>query len=297
MNGTIYCIGDAMVDVIVELGEEINQGSDTQSKISMVGGGAAANTSCWIAHQGLPVRFIGKVGSDAAGRQFISELERFGVQHGELTVKGATSGMVVVLVDQRGERTMFPDPGANSLLSAGDLPALDGVSGVFISGYSLYKEQSEDAILKIIEKVRSANIPLIFDPASVGPMRNFGREKVLAILNTVDCLILNRDEARFLADNDDVAFAARFLHQRVATVIIKLGGDGAIGIDTQEEIIQSPSVATKVLDTTGAGDAFAAGFLPLWLNDRQLKPALDSGNLLASKCVAILGARPRVIAG
>ena len=295
MKEEILCIGDAMVDVIVELGEDINIGSDTQSKISMIGGGAAANTACWLGSQKEAVRFVGKVGSDAAGKQFISDLESFGVSHNDLCSNGANTGMVVVLVDKNGERTMFPDPGANRLLSEEDLPDLTMARAVLVSGYSLYKAEITDVIMEMMERTRAAGVPLIFDPASVGPMRSFGRERVLNALKNVDCVILNRDEARFLADCDDVNQAANFLHHFAETIVVKLGSDGALGIDKSGVMITSPSVAEEVVDTTGAGDAFAAGFLPTWLKNRDLKSALDSGNRLASKCVAILGARPRVI--
>lgn len=290
----ILCIGDAMVDVIVELGEEINVGSDTKSSITMIGGGAAANTACWLGSTGNDVMFIGRVGEDAAGERFIADLEKFSVNHGELVVPGATTGIVVVLVDQRGERTMFPDSGANGRLSKSDLPSLDGVAGVFLSGYSLYNKNTTSVITEIVAAVREAKVPLIFDPASVGPMRNFGRDRVLEFIRKVDCLILNRDEARFLADCDDVYQAAKFLHQLAPTVVIKLGSDGALGISADGSIIESPSSASEVIDTTGAGDAFAAGFLPIWLEKADLDAALKSGNRLAGECVAILGARPRV---
>jgi sugar/nucleoside kinase (ribokinase family) len=290
----IICIGDAMVDVIVELGEEINIGSDTRSTISMVGGGAAANTACWLGSTGNDVVFVGRVGSDAAGQQFIAELDRCHVRHGEMIVDDATTGIVVVLVDKKGERTMFPDSGANGLLSAKDVPPLDGISGVFLSGYSLYNSKTSTVVSEIVGSVKEGTVPLIFDPASVGPMRNFGRERVLDFIRNVDCLILNRDEARFLSDLDDVRQSAEFLHSLTPTVVIKLGSEGAIGISRDGGIIESPSTAREVIDSTGAGDAFAAGFLPIWLTKNDLSEALINGNRLAGECVAILGARPRV---
>ncbi|MEY3736874.1 MAG: hypothetical protein RLZZ251_590 [Actinomycetota bacterium] len=290
----IVCIGDAMVDVIVELGEAINIGSDTKSKISLVGGGAAANTACWLGHTGQDVIFVGKVGNDAAGQQFVSDLEAHHVHHGDLRCQSATTGIVVVLVDDKGERTMFPDPGANSLLSRSDLPELDNTSGAFLSGYSLYNPALTEEVRAMMQLIKSAGIPLIFDPASVGPMRNFGREKVISVLKDVDCVILNRDEARFLSGSEDIEEAIRILHHSTETVVIKVGSDGAICIDKENGISRLPSVATSVVDTTGAGDAFAAGFLPIWLERNDLHAAVEAGNRLAGECVAILGARPRV---
>ncbi len=291
---SILCIGDAMVDVIVELGESINIGSDTKSKITMIGGGAAANTACWLGSSGHNVTFVGKVGADAAGEQFIADLDLHHVHHSNIKASEATTGIVVVLVDDNGERTMFPDSGANSTLTSMDLPSLAGKDGVFLSGYSLYNPALTDEIRTMMAKVKAAKIPLVFDPASVGPMRNFGREKVLAILKDVDCVILNRDEARFLSGHDDITLAISELQKFAATVVVKMGSDGATGISTDHHIISVPSVATSVIDTTGAGDAFAAGFLPRWLATKDLRGAMIEGNRLAGECVGILGARPRV---
>ena len=289
----IICVGDAMVDVIVELGEEINIGSDTKSQISMIGGGAAANTACWLGFTGKKVSFVGRVGDDAAGKQFIADLDRFHVDHGDLALAGATTGIVVVLVDKKGERTMFPDSGANGRMATEDLLSLKDVSGVLLSGYSLYNSKTTDVIREMASAIRDAHVPLIFDPASVGPMRNFGRENVIQFIKEVDCLILNRDEARFLSGVDDVKEALKILHESVPTVVVKMGSEGAIGI-SRGAIFESPSTALHVIDTTGAGDAFAAGFLPHWLESKDLSRALKSGNQLAGECVAILGARPRV---
>jgi sugar/nucleoside kinase (ribokinase family) len=291
---TILCIGDAMVDVIVELGEAINVGSDTQSRISMIGGGAAANTACWLGASGAQVRFLGRVGDDPAGIRFISDLDKCGVAHGDMTTPGMSTGMVVVLVDHKGERTMFPDPGANSSLSRTDLPSLQEIGCVFISGYSLYNQKISAEIQTMMKLIREMKIPIIFDPASVGTMRNYGREKVRNILREVDVLICNRDEAIFLAGNEDTRSAAEELHHLAPTVVVKLGSDGALGIGGDHQIYHSPSSAQSVIDSTGAGDAFAAGFLPVWLEKKDLSQSLIAGNQLAGECVAILGARPRV---
>ena len=152
---SILCIGDAMVDVIVELGESINIGSDTKSKITMIGGGAAANTACWLGSSGHNVTFVGKVGADAAGEQFIADLDLHHVHHSNIKASEATTGIVVVLVDDNGERTMFPDSGANSTLTSMDLPSLARKDPKFDSQNLIHiqrpdqlatSEQSMDAI-------------------------------------------------------------------------------------------------------------------------------------------------------
>jgi sugar/nucleoside kinase (ribokinase family) len=290
----ILCIGDAMVDVIVQLKEPVNTGSDTASEITMLSGGAAANTAAWLAATDNEVYFAGRVGDDAAGDGFIAELDRFGVSHGAMKVSGERTGMVVVLVDQNGERTMFPDSGANSGISKRDLPSLATFDAVFLSGYSLYNVNSTANVREMIQDFKSAKLPIIFDPVSVGAMANFGGDKVLAELANFDCLILNRDEALFLSAQKEPNSALSKLKNFLPTVVIKTGAEGAIGIDKSNDPISQSSSAENVLDTTGAGDAFAAGFIPEWLKNRDLKSAMKAGNLLAGQCVALLGARPRL---
>ena len=88
-----------------------------------------------------------------------------------VTTDDGSSGVVVVLVDPTGERTMFPDNGANSGLHIGDLPDLTGFSAVYLSGYSPLDPLSRPGVLEMVEKIKSTGIPLYFDPASVGAMR------------------------------------------------------------------------------------------------------------------------------
>jgi sugar/nucleoside kinase (ribokinase family) len=100
----------------------INYGSDTASEISTHGGGAAGNVASWLTRTSSEATIVGHVGDDAAGAALISEFDSLGVRHQNLIIPGARSGVVVVLVDPTGERTMFPDNGANSGLHIGDLP-------------------------------------------------------------------------------------------------------------------------------------------------------------------------------
>ena len=287
MREEILCIGDAMVDVIVELGEEINIGSDTQSKISMIGGGAAANTACWLGSQKEAVRFVGKVGSDAAGKQFISDLDSFGVSHNDLCSDGAHTGMVVVLVDKNGERTMFPDSGANSSLSLKDLPDLNQFKAAYFSGYALVNPISR---ANAVEILKTLTMPVVIDPGTVGALRNIPLTEVKSWLSFASVLILNEEEAKFISEKSDVTEALTELKKIVDTVVIKLGGKGAIAM--ADQICEVEIKREEPVDTTGAGDAFAAGFISSWFANHDLKDAINHGAELARKCIANVGAWP-----
>lgn len=290
----ILCIGDLMLDVLVLIDSQINYGSDTKASISTHGGGAAANTATWLASDGNEVFFVSRAGSDAAADAVIAELDHWGINHMELRVPGAKTGVVVVIVDETGQRTMFPDSGANSGLALSDLPDLSGFDAAFISGYSLFNESSTAGVEQIIQEIRRSGIPIFFDPASVGTMEAFGKSRILPYLNYMDVLLLNEDEALYLTETNNFEDALTTLIENTKTVIIKLSGKGAIGrtFDSKPKLI--PSEYVTPVDTTGAGDAFAAGFIASWIKTKELEAAILAGNQLAAKCVSNIGARPSV---
>lgn len=288
------CIGDAALDVIVKMQTELHVGSDTSSQISMHGGGAAANTATWLADLGHDVYFSCRLGDDAAGRAIASEFDQWGIEYREEFLTNEKTGVVVVLVNNVGERTMFPDSGANSGIDEKNLPPLIGFDAAFLSGYSLFNPLSTSGVLRMISMIKAANIPLIFDPASVGTMTAFGRQQVLEILHLMDIVLMNDDEARFITATDDLKSALSFLTSIIPIAVIKTGSSGAIAQLRGGVLVESNTQAITAIDTTGAGDAFAAGFIPHWLQSHDLMESMKAGNEVARRCVAIIGARPSV---
>lgn len=290
----ILCIGDAALDVIVKMQTEINVGSDTISHISMHGGGAAANTATWLSELGHSVYFSCRLGDDAAGHAISSEFDLWKIEHRKKFLENEKTGVVVVLVDNKGERTMFPDSGANSGISESDLPSLRGFDAAYLSGYSLFNPASTSGVLQMVNEIKKASIPLIFDPASVGTMMSFGRERAIENLAPMDIAIMNEDEARYIADCHSLHDALQYITSIVPIAVVKTGSSGAIAQIRGEEPVTSHVDAINAVDTTGAGDAFAAGFIPVWLHSKDLLTSMNAGNEVARRCVAIIGARPSV---
>ena len=288
------CIGDAALDVIVKMQTELHVGSDTSSQISMHGGGAAANTATWLANLGHSVYFSCRLGNDAAGRAIAAEFDQWGIEYRKEFLTNEKTGVVVVLVNNAGERTMFPDSGANSGIDEKNLPPLVGFDAAFLSGYSLFNPLSTSGVLRMISMIKTANIPLIFDPASVGTMTSFGRERVLEMLSVMDIAIMNDDEARYITGKNELNDALESLTSLVPLVVIKTGSSGAIAQLRGDTLLESKTEAIAAIDTTGAGDAFAAGFIPRWLESHDLLESMKAGNEVARRCVAIIGARPSV---
>ncbi len=287
----ILCIGDLALDVIAQLKEHINYGNDTASKISTHPGGQAANVATWITRTFSKAQLVARVGNDPVGFALISDLDKYGVEHSNLMHSGRPTGVVVILVDSNGERTMFPDNGANADLEMSDLPPLDGFSGAYVSGYALLDFRSRDAVLAMIKKIKSAGIPIFFDPTTTGAMKIVSREEVLSWVELMDGILLNSEEARYLGGSDDLEVAEENLNNHTPLVVIKLGSRGATAIH-QGKFVKVPAITTNVVDTTGAGDSFAAAFIPKWLETQDLEQALSAGTALAAKCVSSVGARP-----
>ncbi len=297
MTARVLCIGDVMLDVITKIAvmpDKINYGSDTPSKISTHGGGAAGNVASWLTRTDARATIVGHVGDDAAGSALMSEFDALGVRHQNLMVDKGSSGVVVVLVDPSGERTMFPDNGANSGLKISDLPDLSEFNAVYLSGYSPLDPLSRPGVLAMIEKIKEAKLPIYFDPASVGGMMEVPLSEVKSWIRLMDVILLNEEEAIYLTGETDPEKAMELLLQECETVVIKRGSQGAMGKARGSILVSVPAQSTEVVDTTGAGDSFAAGFIAHYALTKNMQHGLEAGAAVAARCVAIVGARPRV---
>ena len=288
----VLCLGDIMLDVTAVVGAPIKQGVETRAVISTQGGGAAANVASWLAVKNTLAFLIARVGDDAAGQTVLSELDQYGVEHSGRVIEGAKTGIVIALVDALGERTMFPDSGANSGLGLSDLPRLDGFSAVYLSGYPLVNPKSRDGALEILKVVKSAGLPVIFDPSTVGVLLEVGLNQVREWLTLVDVVILNEEESHFLTGFHNPIEAAADLLSLTPVVVIKRGSNGALAQARHQDLVQISAIDAHVIDTTGAGDAFAAGFIQVWADNGDLLDALHNGAAFAAECVALIGSRP-----
>ena len=297
MTINVLCIGDVMLDVIARINvspQKINFGSDTASRISTSSGGAAGNVAAWLTRTDARSTIVSHVGDDPAGAAIVAEFDALGVSHGDLVIPGETSGVVVGLVDSSGERTMFPDKGANSRLTVTDLPDLGTFQAVYISGYALLNPLARDGVLAMIEKIKAEGLPIYFDPASVGAMKDVADKELHNWFSMMDVLFLNEEESIYLTGSVDIERALNYLLDFSQVVVIKRGSAGAIAKARGFDSISLPAFAATVVDTTGAGDSFAAGFIASYSKNHDLTAALQAGGELAAGCVAIVGGRPRV---
>ena len=286
-----------MLDVVAQIPtspHELHLGNDTRTIISTHGGGAAGNTASWLAVLGNEVTMVGRIGNDTAGSAITAEFDVLGISYGNIVKEGLHTGVVVCLVDPSGERTMLADNGANAGLEVSDLPALDGVAAIYLSGYAPLAPLSREGVLEMVRTINSRGIPIIFDPATVGGMQGVPVAEILSWCALMDTVIMNEEEAIYLSGLSDLESALNFFVELTPRAIIKRGSAGAIGLERGGQIISVAAKTSAVVDTTGAGDAFAAGFIDAFTGRRDFSHAIERASAVAGHCVAIVGARGRV---
>jgi ribokinase len=283
---TIVCVGDLMVDVVARLPGPLATGSDTPAKVTLQGGGAAANVAAWLAALGEDATFIGRVGDDTAGREAIAALIGGGVRCVVALDRERPTGMCIVLVDHSGERTMVPSVGANAGLGDDTFELPADARLVYISGYALLAPGSRPFALDAIAAARAAGVPIAVDAASSAPLAR--EPEFEAWVGTDVLLFANEDEARVLTGHDDPARAAQALGDRFGEAVVKCGAAGAV--HSSGASVAARDVA--VVDSTGAGDAFAAGYLAARLEGAAVEDALAVGVECATRAITQVGARP-----
>jgi sugar/nucleoside kinase (ribokinase family) len=288
MPADVLVVGDLMVDVVVFPEGPLNHGSDTAASIRSVGGGAAANTACWLAHGGRSVRLVAAVGDDGIGLGAVDELEATGAEFAGWRDPAHPTGTCVVLIDPTGERTMLPDRGANDHLPPAVVRAAfdDEPAWMHLSGYSLLGAGSRPAATTAIAEARQGGVQWSVDAASAAPLRELGGDRFISWIEGCDVLFANDDEVATLGG------IGRLLRS-VRSVVAKHGPGGASWTDGDGSC-SAPAMARRVVDTVGAGDAFDAGFIAARVLGAYPQRCLEAGNRAAALVVGIVGARPPV---
>jgi ribokinase len=296
----IVVLGDVMVDVVCHLSGPIAPGSDSPASISMAGGGSAANVAAWLAVAGATPVLVGRVGADERGAAAEAALLATGVETRLAVDTERPTGTCVVLVAPDGERSMVPDAGANDGLADSDLPdeLLKPGSHLHVAGYALLREGSREAARAAIARARARGVSVSVDPSSAALLSPAFVDEVAG----AGLLFPNAAEAAALSGEPDPERAARALAERVPEVVVTLGARGALWTDGREvcRVPASPANGSGegggqsggVVDTTGAGDAFAAGLLAARITDASPEEALRAGCRLAARAVRTAGARP-----
>jgi len=258
-------VGDLLEDIVVRIAATPAIGTDTPARIERRRGGSAANVAAAAAMAGARVRFIGCVGDDEAGSRLAGELEAVGVDV-RLQRRGHT-GAVVVLVGPDGERTMLPDRAAATSLADVDVDWLDGVTWLHVPSYSLLSEPIGNTVTTMIAGLRRRRGGLSIDVSSVAAVEEYGVARYRELLAALvpDVVFANEPEARLLPADLD---AVTVVKHGPRPVEVRRAGE-TFTVD-----VPSPSA---IGDTTGAGDAFAAGFLVATIAGGEARAAVAAG--------------------
>ena len=287
----LVAVGDLMVDVAVRA-PALARGGDVAGAVRLGPGGSAANVAAWAVAAGGRARLVAGRGDDLAGRLLAAAVGERGIElHPGAPVAGSSGAMLVVM--EAGERTFVADPGANLGLGEGEVVAgLEGAGAVFVSGYPLLRPATRAAAMAAAEAAGRAGVPAVVDAASWPLLTGGAGEPVLAAAALAGALLANRDEAAALAGRRDPADAGTWLAARTGTAVVKCGAAGVLVCDGDRPPLPVPAPAATVVDVTGAGDAFAAGYLLARAAGASPAEAAGSGARLAAQAVSTRGAWP-----
>lgn len=293
----LLVVGDVVTDVVARHAAppaaDVAAGVDVGAEIALRGGGSGANTACWAAHLGADARLLARAGADS-GEWHIAALRHAGVRPHVRIDPHHPTAVVIALVDGSGERSMLTDRGAGGRLGPADWDdaLLEGVRHVHLSGYTLFTESGLHLARLALRAAARRAIPVSVDPASTAFLRDFGHERFIAETAGAGIVFPNRDEALALTGESGAHAAAARLSRRYGLAVVKLGGSGALAARGGRVVAQVPAVPAAVVDSTGAGDAFAAGFLAASLAGGDDRACLEAGCRAGAAAVGRMGGRP-----
>jgi sugar/nucleoside kinase (ribokinase family) len=297
---SVVVLGDLVLDVVIAPARPLQASSDVPGRVVLVQGGSASNTARWVARLGARGVLIAAVGRDATGRSLVEAVRSDGVVTYVSRLARARTGRIGVLVAPGGERSFVQDRGAAELLKPDELQAawFAGADAVHLPIYSLLGPLG-DAGRRAIQLGRAAGAMISIDLASIGPLLSGGRRAARTLIEDVapDILFATVAEAEALLGLGRLEDLLELTH----VAAVKRGPKGATVLARDGAEILRFEAATEALgttDTTGAGDAFDAGFLVGWLtgraSGRSLSEALHRGVLTGHRTAARHLSSPRV---
>ena len=271
----VVSLGDLVLDVVVRAESEVARAGDTPARISVSAGGQGANVAAWVAALGGASRWLGKRADDAAGRLAAEQLGDLGAELAG-PVEPAGNGVIVSLVDPTGERSMFPDRGVATLLEPVELrPAWLVCDHIHVSGYALLAEPVVRAAVRAIDLARVGGARVSVDLSSWSTIRDAGADRFRGLIESLE------PDVVFANEEENEIFGGPLPG---VTWVLKRGAGGcSFGEDERASL-----EVAEVVDTTGAGDALAAGWI---VGGPDL--ALEA----AARCVQHVGSMPRASRG
>ena len=314
-NVDIVAIGDAIVDVIATCDDSfLAERGFTKGSMRLltpaeaddlyaamgpareISGGSAANSMAGASALGLDAAFIGQVADDQLGEIFAHDMLALGVRFETRPIAAPPpTGRCLILVTPDAQRTMSTSPGASHELTpaALDVELIRSASIVFLEGYLWGPERPQEAMVEAARIAHSAGRTVAFT-LSESLCIDGRREGVIALIESglVDVLFGNEHEVAHLTGCGGLADCLAALTPKVRTLVVTRGAAGSVAVEADRRADVPAAPVDKVVDTTGAGDLFAAGFLAARCRGRDLKGCLEAGALAAAEIISHFGARP-----
>jgi len=242
----------------------------------------------------IETKLVARVGSDDFFK-LCARFEKKNVKPVFTADPKRQTGILVSLIAKDGERSFYTDRGANLALREEDIPQniLDGVGLVMLSGYSFFAPSPRAVVRGVMERASKLNIPVAIDPASYGFIKDVGVENFIEWTKGAAILLPNSQEAQLLSLGAETAGEQlQKLGQYYDQVILKQGENGACAIGNNGQIVKVKAPKIVAIDTTGAGDAFAAGFIGATLSGLTLEKCLQAGVAQGSLASTRFGSQP-----
>ena len=313
MNKKILGIGNAIVDVLAKVDDEflvkrnfvkgsmklINKSEfeDLQKNIKIekvVAGGSVANTMSGIAYLKGSPSFIGKINSDSFGEIYKKSLEDINVNFPYIQKnENLSTGASIILITPDSERTMCTYLGISSHLSEGDINEDDIINNelIFLEGYLWDKGISEKMFKHAINIAKKNKIKIAMSLSDIFCVNRHKEDFYNLLKNDLDILIGNENEINELTEKRNLLDSINQLKKLNKLIVITRSKNGSLAIKDNEIINCDSEKVNKIIDLTGAGDLFAAGFLKEYLEKSEIKKCLMTGSILASKIIQKIGAR------
>jgi fructokinase len=313
MNKKILGIGNAIVDILAKVDDEflikrnfikgsmklINKSEfeDLKKNIKIekiVAGGSVANTMSGIAYLKGSPSFIGKINSDSFGNLYKKSLEDINVKFSYFQRnEDLPTGASIILITPDSERTMCTYLGISSQLSDNDINENNLIDHelIFLEGYLWDKGISEKMFKHTINIAKKNKVRIAMSLSDIFCVTRHKNDFYKLLKNDLDILIGNENEINELTNKKNLLDSINQLKALNKLIIITRSENGSIAIKNNEIINCDRIKVNKVLDLTGAGDLFAAGFLKEYLDNSNIKKCLETGSVLASKIIQKIGAR------
>jgi sugar/nucleoside kinase (ribokinase family) len=258
----------------------------------MDSGGCAANTSTTLAHLGVKAKVAGKVGTDTYGSFIVQDLASKGVETTGISTshKHGTSKTVILPVIGE-DRRFIHTFGANAEFGAADIDreALEAAGAFYVGGYMVLPNLAQDDLAALFQLARSHNVCTALDVVVPADTASVSLRDLERVLPFVDVFLPNDEEARYLTGEEEPRRQAEaFLRAGCATVVITKGGRGALLMD-QTHVVEAPAFDVNLVDSSGAGDAFAGGFIAGMLMGLDQAETLRFASAVGASCCMRLG--------